>query len=79
MHTCECPVCQSEESEDSASLRALYHQMNLFLSRLNEQQRRWYAALESKVIGHGGDRKLARITGFSEKTIRINGTRWSQA
>lgn len=70
VHACQCPVCLSEESEENASLRALHHQVNLFFSRLNEPQRRWYAALESKAIGHGGDRQMARITGLSEKTIR---------
>jgi len=44
--------------------------MNLFLSRLDEQQRRWYVALEADRIGHGGDRLLAQITGMDEKTIR---------
>jgi len=50
--------------------KKLHHQMNLFLSRLDEQQRRWYVALESKRIGHGGDRLLSQITGMDEKTIR---------
>ena len=44
--------------------------MNLFLSRLDEQQRRWYAALESKRIGHGGDTLVAQITGLDAETIR---------
>ena len=44
--------------------------MNLFLSRLDEQQRRWYAALESMRVGHGGDRLMSLITGMDEKTIR---------
>ena len=44
--------------------------MNLFLSRLDEQQRRWYVALESQRRGHGGDRLLSRMTGMDEKTIR---------
>jgi hypothetical protein len=44
--------------------------MNLFLSRLDEQQRRWYVALESNRIGHGGERLLSQITGMDEKTIR---------
>lgn len=44
--------------------------MNLLLSRLDEQQRRWYVALEADRIGHGGDRLLAQITGLDEKTIR---------
>jgi hypothetical protein len=44
--------------------------MNVFLSRLNEQQRRWYVALESKKVGHGGDSLLTLITGMDVETIR---------
>ena len=44
--------------------------MNLLMSRLDEQQRRWYAAVESARIGHGGDRTLSRITGLDVDTIR---------
>ena len=29
--------------------------MNLLVSRMNEQQRRWYAGLESIRVGHGAD------------------------
>jgi uncharacterized protein with PhoU and TrkA domain len=48
----------------------LPHQMNVFLSRLDEQQRRWYVALEAKKIGDGGDKQLAQITGMDVETIR---------
>jgi len=44
--------------------------MNVFLSRLDEAQRRWYAALEADRAGPGGDRLLAQITGMDERTIR---------
>lgn len=44
--------------------------MNLLMSRLDEQQRRWYAAVESAKLGHGGDRTLSRITGLDVDTIR---------
>src|SRR5438132_9872100 len=44
--------------------------MNLFLSRLDEGQRRWYLALESQRMGWGADRLLMEITGVDEKTIR---------
>lgn len=67
IHICSCPVCQS--GGESPTWR-LHHELNLFLSRLDEQQRRWYAGLESKRMGHGGDRMVARITGLSEATIR---------
>jgi hypothetical protein len=44
--------------------------MNVFISRLDEAQRRWYVALESQRLGHGGDRLLSQITGLDEATIR---------
>jgi hypothetical protein len=44
--------------------------MNLLLGRLDEQQRRWYAALESMKLGHGGDTLLSQITGLNVETIR---------
>jgi len=47
-----------------------HHQMNVFLTRLDEQQRRWYVALESKRNGHGGDTLLSQITGMDVETIR---------
>ncbi len=64
---CQCPVCR--EATDHPD-RERHRQMNLFLSRLDEQQRRWYVALESKRIGYGGDSLLSQITGMDEKTIR---------
>jgi len=44
--------------------------MNVFLDRLDEQQRRWYVALESQKIGHGGNTLLSQITGMNVETIR---------
>jgi hypothetical protein len=41
----------------------------LFYSLLDEQQRRLFAGLESLKLGHGGDRKLARILGLDEETV----------
>ncbi len=43
--------------------------MNVFLSRLNEPQRRWFVALEAMRLGHGGKHLLAQITGMSPTTI----------
>ncbi len=65
--TCQCPHCQQATPHPD---RERHHLMNLFLSRLDEAQRRWYVALESTRVGHGGDRLLAQITGLDEKTIR---------
>ena len=44
--------------------------MNLLLSRMDEQQRRWYAGSESMRIGYGGDVQLHAITGMHVETIR---------
>ncbi len=64
---CHCPACQQEGDHPA---RTLHRRMNVFVSRLDEAQRRWYVALESSKVGHGGDRLLAQITGMDEKTIR---------
>lgn len=40
------------------------------MSRLDEQQRRWYAAVEANRRGHGGIALVSQITGLDEKTIR---------
>ena len=44
--------------------------MNLLMSRLDEQQRRWYAGVESEKLGYGGDVQVSRITGLNVETIR---------
>lgn len=66
VHACECSLCQQEAEHPQ---RALHKQMNLLCSRLDEQQRRWYAAVEAQRFGHGGIVLLAQITGLNEDTI----------
>jgi hypothetical protein len=67
IHHCQCPDCLSLANHP---VQEVHHLMNLFLSRLDEDHRRWYVALESLKTGHGGDRQLARITGLNVETIR---------
>ena len=67
VHQCACPHCQSGHDHPD---RQLHHQINLLMSRLDEQQRRWFAALESKKAGYGGDTLFALITGLHVDTIR---------
>jgi len=67
IHCCACPACQSGQAHPE---RQRHEQINLVLSRLDEQQRRWLAALESKGVGHGGDVLLSQITGLHVDTIR---------
>jgi hypothetical protein len=67
VYECQCDNClQSKEHPDWQ----LHHRMKVFLNRLDEQQRRWYVALESEKIGHGGDKLLSQITGMDVETIR---------
>jgi len=44
--------------------------MNLLLSRLDEQQRRWYVALEAQKMGRGGAVRMSEISGMHLDTIR---------
>ena len=67
VHQCECPNCQQAGEHPD---KELHHQMNLLLSRLDEQQRRWYVALEAKKLGRGGMTLMSQITGMSLDTIR---------
>jgi hypothetical protein len=67
LHHCECEVCRTGSDPEIARH---HHQINLFLSRLNEPQRRWYVGLMSQQSGSPSDRQLSRITGLDEKTIR---------
>ena len=67
IHACECGPCSRGEAHTE---RERHYQTNLFLSRLDEDQRRWYLALESQRMGWGADRLLMEISGVDEKTIR---------
>ena len=67
VHQCECPNCQQPDDHPD---KKLHYQMNLLLSRLDEQQRRWYAAIEAIKLGRGGMTLMSQITGMSVDTIR---------
>lgn len=67
VHLCQCPDCQLATEHPN---QKLHRQINLLLSRLDEQQRRWYVAVEANRIGHGGVHLLSLVTGLDEKTIQ---------
>ena len=67
IHQCECDICKAETDLEIARH---HRQMNVFLSRLNEPQRRWYVGLLSQRPGSPSDRQLSKITGLDEKTIQ---------
>jgi hypothetical protein len=66
IHECQCAACQAGDAKPE---KQLHQQINLVLSRLDEQQRRWYAAVEANRHGHGGIKLVSQITGLDEKTI----------
>ncbi len=67
MPVCQCPACLQPADYPE---RRRHQQLLLLFSRLDEAQRRWFAALEADRAGHGGIRLLSQITGLDEKTIR---------
>ena len=67
VYQCRCSACLRDGEHPD---RTLHGRINLLLSRLDEQQRRWYVAVESARVGYGGDRALSRITGMNVETIR---------
>jgi len=67
VYQCQCEHCQQPKYHPD---QKKHHLMNLFLSRLDEQQRRWYVALEAEKIGHGGAQQMATVTGINVNTIR---------
>ena len=67
VHPCACAACQAGDHPEKEDHRYL----NLILSRLDEQQRRWVAGREARRRGHGGIQQVAEITGLHPETIRI--------
>jgi hypothetical protein len=66
VHRCPCPDCRRHSSNP---VKDLHQQMNFFVSTLDERQQRLYVGLESQKLGHGGDQRVALITGLSVATI----------
>ena len=64
---CKCANCLSPLPHPA---KREHHELNLMLSRMNEQQRRWVAAREANRLGHGGIAQVATITGLDYKTIK---------
>jgi hypothetical protein len=67
IHQCECPTCQQKTPHPD---QERHRRINLLVSRLDEQQRRWYVAVESDRLGSDGDEALSLITGLDAKTIQ---------
>ena len=74
IHQCQCKkCCEKGESKE----KQLHHQINVVMSRLDEQQKRWYAAVEANRYSKKGVHLVSQITGLDEKnnpswSIRVN-------
>jgi len=73
VHQCECPHCQQEMSYPD---QELHRQMNLLLSRLDEQQRRWYVAVESNRIGAGEIGCSPKSRAWTKRRSSGDGKNW---
>ena len=67
-YRCGCEACQNG---GDALVQEAHEHINLLLTRLDEQQRRWFAAVLAEMAGlkQGGVRAMAQVTGMTEKTI----------
>jgi hypothetical protein len=66
IHLCACADCLAGDHPE----REDHRQLNVLLSRRDEQQRRWVAAREALRLGYGGFQRVALITGLHPETIR---------
>ena len=63
---CDCPDCFGGADHPDAQ----YHrELRLFLAALNDEQRRLFAAVESRRLGLGGVGRVAQIMGLCKQTI----------
>jgi len=67
VYQCQCAHCvRAGEHPD----KERHAQLNLLLSRSDEQHRRWLAAWEANRLGHGGVAFVSLVTGLHPDTIR---------
>lgn len=66
---CTCAICSLGVDHPE---QLLHNHINLLMSQLNEQQRRWFAAILAENYGLElrGVYLVSQITGLSDKTIR---------
>lgn len=63
-------LCTSHGESGKPLPETLQDRMNLFMSRLDEQQRRWFVAIVAEQLGRGGIQKMSQVTGMHPDTIR---------
>ena len=73
IHECQCATCHLDKERAEWKI---HHYMNASLIHLDEQQRRWYVAPESKKTGHGCDVELLTITGMDVERFDAADENW---
>ena len=66
VYRCRCPDCRRRSP---SAMKEAHAQLNKLLGTMDERHQRLFAGYESQQLGHGGDRRLARITGLHVQTI----------
>ena len=67
IHECQCDACRLGTVEQ---IQAEHGRLKLLMSRLDEQQRRWLAAVEAERLCQGGTKRASQVTGLNVNTIR---------
>lgn len=60
---------QEVQQKQAATKNEMNEYLTLFMSLLNEKQKRLFAGFESLKLGYGGDKKIADKTGLNVKTV----------
>ena len=66
----EVLVCIGNRTHDLTNDDSWQEKVRLVLGRLDENERRWVAALLSTAVGHGGESFASMVTGLDAKTVR---------
>jgi hypothetical protein len=66
VYRCRCPDCRRRSANPAKEAHA---RLNMLLSTMDERQQRLLVGYESQKLGHGGDRRLAVVTGLNVHTI----------
>ncbi len=66
VNRCHCSDCRRRSPSPT---KESHTRLNSLLSTMDERQQRLLVGYESQTLGHGGDRRLALITGLNVHTI----------
>ncbi len=73
IHLCQCAHCQQKTGHPD---QELHWQMNLLLTRLDEQQRYWYVAVESNRMGLVQIACSPKSPGWTKRRSSVGAKNW---